>query len=214
MLKTARSIALLALLAFGGCAAQPSVRQSDLDAWVGQPVTALDKHPIFLTTSFVRTRADDGTEIRNYVTGHPISSCTKRGDIDVVGGFLNSADYREFNNCMQSFAACNTAASLALPIPKGMPRMPARAPVAAPARMLDVTLSEGQATRAASSRYALLSPTAPARPGWRRWSGDQRRAVHRRPARHRRMERCSGRLCGLPCDVHRWKERSDRPRGR
>ena len=46
-----------------------SVRQADLDAWVGQPVVALEVHPIFLTVPVVKTQASDGTEIWNYVNG-------------------------------------------------------------------------------------------------------------------------------------------------
>lgn len=59
------------VLAGGGC-----VHKADLDSWEGVPVAALDKHPFFLTLPVVRTMASDGTEIRNYVNGKNIASCS------------------------------------------------------------------------------------------------------------------------------------------
>ena len=50
-----------------GCmaAASKGVRQSDLDAWVGVPVKALDTHSLFLTMRLERSFIEDGLEIRN-----------------------------------------------------------------------------------------------------------------------------------------------------
>jgi hypothetical protein len=90
------------LLMLVSCAA---VHQEDLQAWVGQPVDKLDKHPVFLTMQVVRTHAADGTEIRNYINGHNIASCSGGGT--VFAGYVNMATYSHFSNCMQSFAACN-----------------------------------------------------------------------------------------------------------
>lgn len=53
-------ILLFVLSSLSGCA---TVRQVDLDAWVGQPVSALETHPIFITVPVVKTTASDGTEI-------------------------------------------------------------------------------------------------------------------------------------------------------
>ena len=89
-------------LALLGCV---SVRQPDLDARVGQPVVALETHPVFLTMPVVRTVASDGIEIRNYVNGRNVGQCVGSGNI-----FSSSVDFATFSNfsrCMQSFAACN-----------------------------------------------------------------------------------------------------------
>ncbi|MDP3281492.1 MAG: hypothetical protein U1D41_16315 [Nitrosomonas sp.] len=56
---------LIAILLFAvlltGCA---TVRQSDLDAWVGVPVIALDTHSLLLGFPMVKTITDSGIEIR------------------------------------------------------------------------------------------------------------------------------------------------------
>jgi hypothetical protein len=82
-----------------------SVRQADLDTWVGQPVAVLEKHPVFLTMPVVRTVASDGTEIRNYVNGRNVGQCSGGGSI--FGSSVDFATYSRFTQCMQSFAACN-----------------------------------------------------------------------------------------------------------
>lgn len=85
-------MALLVLLA--GCA---TVRQSDLDAWVGVSVEKLDLHPLFLTVPMTKRYSDSGVEIRNYFNGRETESCTsstsKRGDI--------------YTSCGTSSVACN-----------------------------------------------------------------------------------------------------------
>lgn len=87
-----------------GCAV-PGVRQVDLDAWVGQPVVALETHPIFLTMPVVRTVASDGTQIWNYVNGTNLGNCTGGGAI--YSNTIDYATYSQFSQCMQRFAACN-----------------------------------------------------------------------------------------------------------
>lgn len=81
------------------------VRPEDQAAWVGVPVVNLDKHPVFLTMPVVKTKASDGTEIRNYVNGRNIGSCTGGGS--VFAGTIDFASYNSFSSCMSSFAACN-----------------------------------------------------------------------------------------------------------
>jgi hypothetical protein len=88
--------------ALGSC---KSVRQVDVDSWVGQPVSVLEKHPLFLTMPVVRTVASDGTEIRNYVNGRNISQCSAGGTL--FSSNVDFADYSRFSQCMQGFAACN-----------------------------------------------------------------------------------------------------------
>lgn len=98
--QTLAAIASLSILA--SCA---TVRQADLDAWVGQPVIALETHPVFLTVPVVKTTASDGTEIWNYVNGANLGQCTGGGS--VYGRQLNYAAYNQFASCVQRFAACN-----------------------------------------------------------------------------------------------------------
>ncbi len=64
-----------------GClaATAKNVRQSDLDAWVGVPVKALDVHPMFLTMRLERSFTEDGLEIRNYVNEGTRNICTTIG---------------------------------------------------------------------------------------------------------------------------------------
>jgi hypothetical protein len=65
----------------------------------------LDKHPIFLTMQSVRTQASDGTEIRNYINGGNVASCSGGGR--VFAGTVDMATYSQFSSCMQRFSACN-----------------------------------------------------------------------------------------------------------
>ena len=100
-----KAIAICIAMLLGACATPGVVRQADLDAWVGQPVSALEKHPWFLTRPVVRTRASDGTEIWNYVNGINIGTCSSSGSL--YGRMVDYATYSSFSNCMQAVAACN-----------------------------------------------------------------------------------------------------------
>lgn len=82
-----------------------TVHQEDLQSWAGRPVDELDKHPVFLTMQSVRTRTADGTEIRNYINGRNVASCSGGGT--VFAGNVDMATYSRFSSCMQAFAACN-----------------------------------------------------------------------------------------------------------
>lgn len=82
-----------------------SVHPEDQAAWVGVPVVELDKQPMFLTMHVVRTVASDGTEIRNYVNGHSVASCSRNGS--VYAGVIDYGSYQEFTSCMSGFTACN-----------------------------------------------------------------------------------------------------------
>ncbi|MBN1903503.1 MAG: hypothetical protein JW927_00235 [Deltaproteobacteria bacterium] len=95
----------IVLIVFLSSCAIPKVRQIDLDAWVGQPVVALETHPIFLTMQVVKTVASDGTQIWNYVNGKNFASCTGGGTI--YNNTIDFASYSKFTRCMQQFAACN-----------------------------------------------------------------------------------------------------------
>ncbi len=88
-----------------GLSACLTVRSEDTQSWAGRPVADLEKHPLFLTMTLVRTRTSDGVEIRNYVNSRATATCSGGGS--VFRGELNSAEYSSFTNCMQNVAACN-----------------------------------------------------------------------------------------------------------
>jgi hypothetical protein len=92
----------LAAIGLAGCA---TVRQEDRDAWVGQPVSALDVQPVFMTMNMIRTISPDGIEMRNYVNSASLGSCRSSGS--VYTGSPNYVPYNTFTSCMQREAACN-----------------------------------------------------------------------------------------------------------
>jgi hypothetical protein len=100
-----KMLAVLVCCVLGGCSLFYEVRQEDLDAWAGQPVLALEKHPVFLTMPVIKTRASDGTEIWNFVNGRNVSVCSSSGS--VFGRVVDSTTYSQFSNCMQRVQACN-----------------------------------------------------------------------------------------------------------
>lgn len=55
-----------------------SVRQADLDSWVGVPLASLQSHPLFSALNLQRYPAADGAEIFDYVNGTPTASCHNR----------------------------------------------------------------------------------------------------------------------------------------
>lgn len=95
-------LATLTTILISSCA---TVKQADLDSWVGQPVAALETHPIFLTVPVVKTTASDGTEIWNYVNGANLGQCSGGGS--VYSGTVDLATYNQFSRCVSRFAACN-----------------------------------------------------------------------------------------------------------
>ena len=108
-----KTLLILCLLYLTSCL---TVRQQDLDAWQGVPVSALDTHSIFLTMPMVKTYSAKGTEIRNYVNGQTISRCNSNaygtGNVSAQS-FGNSANaismsnFNAFQNCSSGFVACN-----------------------------------------------------------------------------------------------------------
>ena len=67
-------------------------------------MSALEKHPFFVTRPVVRTRASDGTEIWNYVKRCERSALVLRQD-RYLGQPWITRTYSQFTNCMQRFAA-------------------------------------------------------------------------------------------------------------
>jgi hypothetical protein len=96
-----RKLTLCLALALAACA---TVREEDTAAWAGRPVADLEKHPVFLTMSLVKTKTSDGTEIWNYVNARNLASCSRGG---TIFGTVDMATYNGFASCMSSVAACN-----------------------------------------------------------------------------------------------------------
>ncbi|WP_337223170.1 hypothetical protein [Delftia tsuruhatensis] len=92
-------IASAVLLA--GCA---TVRQSDLDAWVGVPVEALDTHSIFLTIPMYRTITPSGIEVRNYLNSDSSESCFGTTNATGKGRTVNATT---FASCSNQKVVCN-----------------------------------------------------------------------------------------------------------
>jgi hypothetical protein len=82
------------------------VRPEDTEAWVGQPVAALETHPVFMAFPLVRTRASDGSEIWNFVNGRSVTTC-ERSVGSTRGSILSYASYSSFTSCMSGTMACN-----------------------------------------------------------------------------------------------------------
>jgi len=81
-----------------------TVRQKDLDAWVGMPVEALDTHSLFLTVPMLRTKTESGIEIRNYANGRNFGSCSGFGSANARGSYVNA---NAFSNCSSGWVGCN-----------------------------------------------------------------------------------------------------------
>jgi len=87
-----------------GCAIVRTVRQGDLDAWVGMPVEALDTHSLFITVPMVRTITPSGIEIRNYANGVNMTSCAGNAGANSANNFVSMA---AFTNCSSGWVGCN-----------------------------------------------------------------------------------------------------------
>jgi hypothetical protein len=85
MLVRARATIVLTAILLSGC-----IRQQDLDEWSGQPVSKLDKHPFFLTVPHTTTTTPDGTEIRDYVNGGNVATCSYGGGSASCGETLRA----------------------------------------------------------------------------------------------------------------------------
>ncbi|MBU2590438.1 MAG: hypothetical protein KKC21_00250 [Nitrospinae bacterium] len=86
------------------CATVRTVRQQDLDAWVGVPVEALDAHSLFLTIPMVRTKTESGIKIRNYANGRNFGGCSGLGFANVAGSWVNA---NSFSTCSSGWVGCN-----------------------------------------------------------------------------------------------------------
>ena len=87
-------------------AACATVRQQDLDSWVGMPVEALDMHSFFITLPMVKTVTKSGIEIRNYPNKVNIGQCLGSGRVNATGS-LNYAAYNSFATCSGGLVGCD-----------------------------------------------------------------------------------------------------------
>lgn len=101
-LQLAVAMAIVSLIA--ACAAKPTVRQHNLNAWVGVSVEALDTHVFFMTVPMFRTKTGSGTEIRNYAYGYDFQECFSKAGASNVGDFVNED---AFIACSSSRIVCN-----------------------------------------------------------------------------------------------------------
>ena len=97
--------ALLAALA--GCSTghtNPTVRQQDLDAWVGVPVQALTNHPLFSTMPIYLSQ-EGAVEVRNYSNSKETEQCfTQEGHLHGDG---KHASRDVFVSCSTNRITCN-----------------------------------------------------------------------------------------------------------
>jgi len=99
LLKVTVIVSLVAFIT--ACA---TVRQQDLDAWVGVPVEALDTHSIFITMPMYRTVTGSGIEIRNYTNGRNVANCFGTAGASGTGAFVNA---NAFTTCSSGRIVCN-----------------------------------------------------------------------------------------------------------
>lgn len=93
-------------LVLAGCALLLTVRQEDLDAWVGMPIEALDTHSFFITLPLAKTITSSGIEIRNYPNKRNIGRCFGSGNIN-ASGYMYFATYSTFATCSSELVGCD-----------------------------------------------------------------------------------------------------------
>jgi hypothetical protein len=83
-----------------------TVRQPDLDAWVGMPVEALDTHSFFITLPVSKKTTANGIEVRNYSNTKTVQDCddTTFATVNKGGKTINAYGSTE---CTSSKVGCN-----------------------------------------------------------------------------------------------------------
>jgi len=89
------------MLLLTGCA---TVRQQDLDAWVGMPTEALETHSFFVTVPLYKTRTESGIEIWNYANGSDVASCFGNA---YASGSSRYVNVNSFSTCSSNRVTCN-----------------------------------------------------------------------------------------------------------
>jgi hypothetical protein len=96
---------LILIFIIVGCAPYRTVRQQDLNAWVGVPVEALDLHSFFITLPIVKTKTDSGIEVRLYPNKRNIGVCF--GSAGISAATLNYATFNSFRTCSSDLVGCD-----------------------------------------------------------------------------------------------------------
>lgn len=96
-----RILLALACLSTTACA---TVREQDLDAWVGMPVESLDTHSLFITMPMYRAVTASGVEIRNYANGRDVANCFGTAGATNTGNVVNA---NAFTTCSSGRIVCN-----------------------------------------------------------------------------------------------------------
>ncbi|MEA2018408.1 MAG: hypothetical protein U9N59_08160 [Campylobacterota bacterium] len=103
-MKKSIILIILALLV-SGCAIK-SVRQQDLNSWVGMPVEALDTHSLFLTLPVIKTITKSGIEIRVYPNKRNFGSCFGGGNLN-SSRYLSYASFNSYQSCSSGLVGCD-----------------------------------------------------------------------------------------------------------
>ena len=103
MINKKRYFIVALATALAACA---TVRQQDLDTWVGMPVEALDTHSLFITLPMVKTVTKSGIEIRNYPNKVNIGQCFGSGGIN-ANRSLSYVAYNSFATCSGELVGCD-----------------------------------------------------------------------------------------------------------
>lgn len=97
-----KSAAMIGVMfTFAGCA---TVRQQDLDAWVGMPVEALETHSLFVTVPLYKTRTESGIEVWNFSNGSDVAQCFGNSFAAGTNRYVNA---NSFATCSSSRVVCN-----------------------------------------------------------------------------------------------------------
>lgn len=102
--------AIIGCFLLSGCSSLSvlSVRQVDLDSWVGVPVEALDLHSFWVTIPMVRTITDSGIEIRIYVNKRIATSCFENAGINLSkNNTVSYASFLSLQNCISGSVGCD-----------------------------------------------------------------------------------------------------------
>jgi hypothetical protein len=95
----------LMVIAAGTLAGCGTVRQTDLDAWVGMPVEALDTQSFFITLPMSKKVTDSGIEVRNYANTKVLQDCDDTAFAAPIKG--GSVTAYGTTTCTSSTVGCN-----------------------------------------------------------------------------------------------------------
>ena len=100
---------LIGIVLLSGCAMLKTVRQSDLDAWKGMPVEALDMHSLFSTVPMFKTVTDSGVEIRDYANKRNIGGCVANGygTNTANTSTMSYSNFNAFKTCSSQMVGCD-----------------------------------------------------------------------------------------------------------